>query len=566
MDNPRQTLLHLTSRGEDVRTLETGGVGKFTNMSQQPINDVNKFGLLHYSIPKTLDLMDHTSRSFSMLIEFNDGVNIQIPVTLPLLDYYRMYVNTMADTELAFCEVLQTSINWAIQKYWTANKNTFMQPAPLTHRGTRVCNRLGCIVQPTPDGKLQFIFGYRGTRETELDASGDFYTYRPCGKGGDTQYPVKLNSGAPVPTVAEARIDYRFFPGIESQNTPMYNFIDTSGTPITWMPAETDVMADAHGAMIVKVEFHHISKRLQLMLGSADSAIGDSKTLKEEVTNAAGDIHASNQDALYREMGRICLVNYKMAGTAPNNADLHRSGLIELTMDLEPNLFAPSFMFLALTTQGTKSKILGHASERAGWAIPTSANQFTSKYDNFPGFSGGGAYTYSAYEVRQVPSLLNLSPQMRQAAVDDADADEVFKDLICNRFDQLPWEPNEDAWSSADNTIHIKEINNFSLVRNTDMNAGHRTGSRMIFFGDLQNMEAQARKAPRSAKQFGLSGESMTQAPTFTVSMIDPNWLYTDVPNSTVQTLDVQVMWGDTAENVSDDSPYPVQFTLIASQ
>jgi hypothetical protein len=42
--------------------------------------------------------------------------------------------------------------------------------------------------------------------------------------------------------------------------------------------------------------------------------------------------------------------------------------------------------------------------------------------------------------------------------------------------------------------------------------------------------------------------------------------VFTDVPNSTVQSLSIQMMWGDTNKNVEEVSGYPVQFTMIASQ
>ena len=48
--NASETLLHMTSRGSSVQTAELGNPGQFINFTSQPINDVNKIGLLHYVI------------------------------------------------------------------------------------------------------------------------------------------------------------------------------------------------------------------------------------------------------------------------------------------------------------------------------------------------------------------------------------------------------------------------------------------------------------------------------------------------------------------------------------
>ena len=97
MDNPQQVLLHLTSRGAKVRTLEQGAIGKFTNMATQPINNINKYGLLHYSIPKQMDLLNDANRSFTLRIRFHSGKFIDIPVILPAMDYYGMRLDYATD-------------------------------------------------------------------------------------------------------------------------------------------------------------------------------------------------------------------------------------------------------------------------------------------------------------------------------------------------------------------------------------------------------------------------------------------------------------------------------------
>ena len=59
-------------------------------------------------------------------------------------------------------------------------------------------------------------------------------------------------------------------------------------------------------------------------------------------------------------------------------------------------------MFLQLTAQGTKSKILGQGDERGGWAVPTPQNQWCSKYENFP---TGKRFDESVHSVRLMPAV-----------------------------------------------------------------------------------------------------------------------------------------------------------------
>ena len=242
-------------------------------------------------------------------------------------------------------------------------------------------------------------------------------------------------------------------------------------------------------------------------------------------------------------------------------------------MEVRPNIFPPSFLFLALTIQGTKSKVLGHAAERGGWSVPTSANQFKSKYDNLPN-SDKERFNYSPYDVRQPAAALNLPVNKRTYVVEGS---WLNKGEPSNQFDQLPFGAGATAYKdSGEAGFIIKEIDNFSLTtaptlnnqgkiigsQDYDYDLDHRWGSRLVLFGDTKYKTAPATKRPRGDKQFGQFNES----PTFTVSMIDANWIYTDVPNSTLQTLGLKLLWGDTADPVTDTSPYPVQITMIASQ
>ena len=576
MDNPQQVLLHLTSRGSRVRTLEEGGVGRFTNMSTQPINNINKYGLLHYSIPKTLDLLDDTNRAFTMRIVFESDAYIDVPVILPDMDYYNMRLDNNTDDlgQPAFTEVLQTTINWAIQKYWTANRDKF-NSVLFVVRGPKVCNRLGCIVKVTNDKRLQFIIGWRGTpkaRQVPDDPTVDPPTYREVwryynnGDGDDEKQKIQENTGNPVPVAAENKImEQNGFPGVIGNVGPnskvLYHFIDTKGNVQIQDPDATD--KDLENSQLKRVEFLGLSKRLQLMFGAPSSSVASGLGwLKGPWVNPQTGEQHPNADALFAQRGRMVLVNYK------DFVREARTGLLDFTMSIPPNLFAPSFMFLQLTAQGTKSKVLGHDAERGGWAVPTASNNFTSKYDNFPGNNTAGM-KYNVLDVRQCPALFNLSPFLRPQC-------KVFVNNHSSaaqyRFDQLPWNPESVCFTTGTG-VEIRETDNYSLVTHNQFDhtgdpnvlpASHKFGSRMIHYGDLERQVALAEKPPRGKEQFDVG--SYARSPTFTVSMIDPNWIYTDVPNSTVQSLSILLMWGDTNSNVEEVSAYPVQFTMIASQ
>ena len=177
MISPEQTLLHLTSSGIRVRKKD-GMAGSFINDTNQPLRNVNKFGLLHYSIPKTLDMLTYRNRMFRIRFEFMNGEDAIIDVPLPLMDYHKMTIDATHDDDRldpnAACltEVLQTSINWAIQSYERPrdpNRVTPPMPPPFEITGRGRLNRLGCIVRWADDGRLEFYFGYRGNLHTVTD-------------------------------------------------------------------------------------------------------------------------------------------------------------------------------------------------------------------------------------------------------------------------------------------------------------------------------------------------------------------------------------------------------------
>ena len=86
MNNPGQYLIHMTSRGPKVFNAQDGATGLFKCVTSQPIKDVNKFGLLHYSIPKTLDCLQPDNNTFSIRFRFGNGETIDVNVAVPLLD------------------------------------------------------------------------------------------------------------------------------------------------------------------------------------------------------------------------------------------------------------------------------------------------------------------------------------------------------------------------------------------------------------------------------------------------------------------------------------------------
>ena len=91
MDNPGQHLIHLTNRGPAVFNQQIGGIGNFMVATKQPLKDINKFGLLHYSIPKMCDTIHN--EQFFFRIKYKDGTDINILIRMPNLDYYSMLIS-----------------------------------------------------------------------------------------------------------------------------------------------------------------------------------------------------------------------------------------------------------------------------------------------------------------------------------------------------------------------------------------------------------------------------------------------------------------------------------------
>ena len=131
MDNPGQHLIHITSRGPAVYNSNgEGSFGQFKVSAKQPLKDINKFGLLHYNVPRMCDhVVDET---FDLVITYMSNFEaenvIRVPVTMPSMDYHNLSVtqrHDQSDTvgqaharehgQLCLDELMQSTLNWAIQ-------------------------------------------------------------------------------------------------------------------------------------------------------------------------------------------------------------------------------------------------------------------------------------------------------------------------------------------------------------------------------------------------------------------------------------------------------------------
>ena len=96
--NPRETLIHVTSFGENA--VLKGGATHFQNYSKAPMKDINRVGLVHYSIPKFIDHLDESNNTFYIDFRFqlesmddqkqNEDNQVTVTVNLPCLDYFNV--------------------------------------------------------------------------------------------------------------------------------------------------------------------------------------------------------------------------------------------------------------------------------------------------------------------------------------------------------------------------------------------------------------------------------------------------------------------------------------------
>ena len=169
MDNPGQHLIHITNRGPGV--FGPADVGEFKLSMKQPLKDINKFGMLHYSVPKTIDHC--LDEEFVLRLKFGGQKTIDVPVKLPNLDYYNVRSSSINDIgygnfertfvrpsdKIQLDEILQSTINWSIMKHY----DTLRARATMNVPGMLLA-RIGCVVDRNQEtGCYQFMFGVSKT-------------------------------------------------------------------------------------------------------------------------------------------------------------------------------------------------------------------------------------------------------------------------------------------------------------------------------------------------------------------------------------------------------------------
>ena len=531
MNNPGQYLVHMTSRGPKVFNRRDGGVGQFKCMVTQPLKDINKFGLLHYSVPKALDALQINNNQFRLRFEFGSGTTLEVPVVISTLDYYNARVSQPMDVYkpdpdplkvrknvVDFDEVLQTSINWSIMNYVSG----FADPLP---NQMAALARISCAVHfDRPSGTYKLTFGYRG--HNTLKASKVEYV---DGIAGGTGAP----GNTPQTTSPDGQ-NIAFSSGA-------YAFIDIDGDKRTL--AAIGTYDDFH---LVAVQMLQIPLRLQMMMGAV-----------------AANILSSQQEpnSTIVTRGRIRLCNYVTTGGA--------AGMIAMHMSIPPTLAPPALLYLQLQVPGTKSKILGQEDERGGWAIPTPPNSYMSQYENFPKNA-----EYDVNQVRQMPIIIQApNDNGRKTNFDQYYASSNGQITNGFNFDCIP----HGAYDASQNIQGVNQLDNFDCL-GTRQNVG-AAPSRMIIYGNhsrksakdtIKDPRAAAYKIPDNDSRFfqgdsGFGAGLFRQAQVFTSSMITPNWIYTSTADSTIQTFDIQLLWGDTSEQVDASVGNPVQFSIIAS-
>lgn len=246
--------------------------------------------------------------------------------------------------------------------------------------------------------------------------------------------------------------------------------------------------------------------------------------------------------------GRVRLVAYQVPGGVFQ--------YVKINGDVQPNLDPPSFLFLQMSGTGTKSRILGQVDERGGFAIPTPQNAYRSNYVNLP-----GGLDYHPKNVRFIPAVKTaINPQ--------AMYDTLFmnkpqtKSGIGFNFDYIPL-------ASVTPVNGVNGADNYNLT----IGIGAPPLSSLLKIGLLDHYRArpmqkfarQGFRAYGGEQAAGFGTGPFRHSSVFTVSMIEPNFVYTSTENVTIQTFHLRLLWGDTSEIVEGESPNPVQFTLVAS-
>jgi hypothetical protein len=269
-------------------------------------------------------------------------------------------------------------------------------------------------------------------------------------------------------------------------------------------------------------------------------------------SSLSSGIQQMNGVNMTKSRGRMILVNYNAGALG---AALGPVGMVEFPCDLPPNLDAPSFLYLQLLVPGTRSKILGQSDERGGWALPTTQNLYMSKYDNLPKL-----YEYDPTSSRLMPAVTSQANYNLLFANTAPNADGIGFN-----FDPIPIQGAAGVNNRAvnENWSLTSATNRSRFIRIGGTNAdGTRNSYEAGAMKRLRSNYTPGANVPRSSA-FGVG--RFRQSSCFTTTLIEPNWLYTSVENATMQTVDVQLMFGDTSETVETQTGQPVQFTIIAS-
>ena len=561
MNDPGQYLVHLTSRGPKVFG-DDGAVGSFKCYTTQPMKDINRFGLLHYSIPKMLDHVQDNNRKFTVRLKFAHETMVDVPVYLPKLDYNDMYVTHPYDRSriskkkdklsgissrlkwaVMFDEVLQSTINWALMEA----ADRFYALGGAASISEKMCARISCIVRhSTKTNTLGLTFGYRGTNVIPANDIGN-PTTQAFTDG------TRTLSGCPFPTINQNVVNGN---GVIAANaSALYARTGPNGqTRIDdpahdiggWLPGPIDEV------VLTGVELRDLSGRLQLMLGAPGPNIAHS---------------ISHPTSHVETRGRIRLVNYLSIHAGTKAGANPSSGLFGMEMSIPPNLDPPSLLYLQLQVPGTKTRVLGQNDERGGWAIPTPPNGYLSKYQNLE-----KAQAYGLNHCRYMPIIKSQVGDAWLATsrlyynnfgnvVQVPPAQNNSVDGVGYNYDPIP----VGADSLVGGTVNIVGGAAVDVLQIDNYNGNHAVrGSRMIRFQNAEHKRPRADDmVTRGTQAFGVG--RLRQPAVFTSSMIDPNWVYTSTVENTIQTFDVQLLWGDTCEAVTDVAGHPVQFSIIAS-
>ena len=199
--------------------------------------------------------------------------------------------------------------------------------------------------------------------------------------------------------------------------------------------------------------------------------------------------------------------------------------------------------------------MLGQADERGGWAIPTSPNEYISSYVNFP-----ADRDFHTHTVRYAPECIDLTNYTQLFANKANNAGIGFN------FDYIPLAANTLLGGAGG----VYRIDNYHLGANPNLPRSRllRIGRVDQVFRPQLPMKRYHRHNTRTQSGeygagFGIG--RFRQSAVFTVSLVEPNFVYTSVENATMQTFDIQLMWGDTSEPVDCRAGNPVQFSMIAS-